>query len=71
MVKHNTIRIVLTHVVTQQWHVRQIDINNAFLHGDLNEHVYMQQPFGFASRDSTFICRLHKAIYGLKQAPRS
>ena len=71
VVKHNTIRIVLSHAVTHQWHVRQIDINNVFLHGDLIEHVYMQQPPGFASRDSTLVCRLHKAIYGLKQAPRS
>jgi len=71
VVKHNTIRIVLFHVVTQQWLVRQIDINNAFLHGDLNEHVYMQQPPRFASRDPTLVCRLHKTIYGLKQALRS
>jgi len=71
VVKHNTIRIVLYHVVTQQWPMHQIDINNAFLHGGLIEHVYMQQPPGFAYRDSTLVYRLHKAIYGLKQAPRS
>ena len=39
IVKPITIRVVLTHVVSSHWPIHQIDINNAFLNGDLNEHV--------------------------------
>jgi hypothetical protein len=71
VVKPATIRSALTIVVTQDWQLRQLDVNNAFLHGLLNEDVYMVQPPGF--KDDThphYICRMNKAIYVLKQAPR-
>ena len=71
VVRHTTIRLVLAHAVTSGWPVRQVDVNNAFLNGDLSECVYMQQPPGFVSANPHLVCRLHKAIYGLKQAPRS
>jgi len=69
-VKPATIQSALTIAVTQGWQLRQLDVNNAFLHGLLNEDVYMVQPPGF--KDDTnpqHVCRLNKAIYGLKQAP--
>lgn len=72
VVKPSTIRIVLSIVVQHNWPLRQLDVNNTFLQGRLEEEVYMSQPPGFKNRaNPTHICKLRKAIYGLKQAPRA
>ena len=68
--KMTTIRCLLRIIAGKGWIVHQMDVHNAFLHGDLREEVYMRLPQGFQATGPNKVCRLHKAIYGLRQAPR-
>ena len=72
VVKPASIRGVLSIALAKSWSIHQLDVKNAFLHGYLNETVYMHQPLGFRSTTHpNYVCRLRKSLYGLKQAPRA
>ncbi|CAN6542484.1 unnamed protein product [Malus baccata var. baccata] len=70
--KMNTVRVLLYVAVNNAWPLFQMDVKNAFLHGDLEKEMYMKLPLGHPrENEPNKVYRLHKAIYGLKQSPRA
>ncbi|XP_071902745.1 uncharacterized protein [Coffea arabica] len=70
--KLTSIRLFISLAATNNWPLYQLDVKNAFLHGDLQEEVYMEQPPGFVAQgESGKVCRLRKSLYDLKQSPRT
>lgn len=70
--KMNMVRVLLSLAANFGWNLQQFDVKNAFLHGDLEEEIYMEVPLGFSSTNEEQVaCRLKKALYRLKQSPRA
>ncbi|GKD45151.1 ribonuclease H-like domain-containing protein, partial [Tanacetum coccineum] len=70
VVKSVTVRCLINLAEQSGWSLFQMDINNTFLYGALNEFVYLTLPPGYFSSNETKVCKLNKSLYGLKQAPR-
>ncbi|XP_055822041.1 uncharacterized mitochondrial protein AtMg00810-like [Solanum dulcamara] len=71
-VKPTTIHTVLSLALSKAWPIHQLDVKNAFLHGELKDTMYMYQPLGYRDRDRpNHVCLLQKSLYGLKQALRA
>jgi hypothetical protein len=70
--KMTTVRAIIAMAATKGWSLHEMDVKNVFLHGDLWEEVYMEQPQGYVDQTRpNLVCRLKKTLYGLKQAPRA
>jgi hypothetical protein len=66
------VRILISRAANFGWPLNQLDVKNAFLHGDLQEEVYMEVPPRMAAAgNGSLVCKLKKALYGLKQSPRA
>uniref|UniRef100_A0A2N9HKT3 Uncharacterized protein n=1 Tax=Fagus sylvatica TaxID=28930 RepID=A0A2N9HKT3_FAGSY len=71
--KLTSVRLLVSLAASHSWPLHQLDIKNAFLHGDLLETIYMDTPPGFRAEGEYAgkVCRLRKSLYGLKQSPRA
>lgn len=68
--KEVTVRSFLSIATIRNWSLHQMDVHNVFLHGDLDEEIYMDIPQGIRRQGENKVCRLRKSLYGLKQASR-
>lgn len=71
VVRYTTLRLLFAYAVRKDLEITHLDVETAFLQGELEEKVYMQQPEGYVDpHHPNLVCKLNKAIYGLKQSGR-
>lgn len=68
VVSISSLRVLIAVAAAKELHCLTFDVSNAFLHGDLDEEIYMYIPEGFPQQEGK-LCKLKKSLYGLKQAP--
>ena len=66
----DSISLVLAFAASKRWEVHHMDVKSSFLHGDLEEEIYMKQPEDLID-DPSLVCKPRKSLYGIKQAPRA
>ena len=68
----DTDRMIIALAAQRNWTIYQLDVKLAFLHGELSEEVFVEQPRGYEQKNNPHkVYKLKKALYGLKQAPRA
>ena len=71
VVRFSSIRVLLAYAIQNDMHVHQMDVITAFLNGNLDEYIYMEQPDRYAvPGKENHVCKLKKSLYRLKQSPR-
>ncbi|GJV17432.1 retrotransposon protein, putative, ty1-copia subclass [Tanacetum coccineum] len=68
VVRHTSIRVILALTACKDYKLEQLDVKTTFLHGNLEEVIYMKQPPGYEQANK--VCLLKKSLYGLKKSPR-
>jgi hypothetical protein len=70
--RYTSIRTIISLVGSMGWKLHQMDVKTTFLNGEIEEEIYIEQPYGFVIHEKeSHVCRLKKALYGLKQEPRA
>lgn len=72
VIRHSSLRTLFALAAEMGLRMKHLDVDTAFLNGDLEEEVFMEQPIGFLEEGKeNKVCLLRKSLYGLKQAPRA
>ena len=70
--RYSSIRVIISLASVMGWKLHQMDVKIAFLNGEIEEEIYIEQPKGFELHGKeSHVCKLKKALYRLKQAPRA